>query len=94
MVRYRDQNFRFFFTRENKILDYIDPKSNIKKIDIVEVKGYKVGVCSVSEWSKKIPIIWFNDRWKIVLPGSLDSVIALRKEDLFANIELKNIENF
>ncbi len=81
------------FYREGKILNYIDPKENTKYINIVEVKGYSVGICTIREWRRKIPILWFNDSWKIVLPGSPENLFVLRKEDLYANIEFKNVEN-
>ena len=85
--------FKNYYLCENNILDYIDPENNIKYINIVEVSGYNIGTCSIKEWRRKIPIVWYKDNWKIILPGSPEGLNVLHREGIFSNIELKNIEN-
>lgn len=85
--------FKNYYQCENNILDYIDPKNNIKYINIIEINGYNIGTCSIREWRRKIPIVWYKDNWKIILPGSPESLNVLHREGIFSNIELKNIEN-
>lgn len=86
-------DFASDFPHENEILNYVDQENNIERIYIVNVKGYIVGSCAITDWEKKLPLIWTDQGWKAIVTGTPEDLSPLHREQYLADINFR-IANF
>jgi len=86
-------DFASEFSHENGILDYIDYENYIKSIYIVNVKGYIIGSCAITDWEKKLPLIWTGQSWKAIVTGTPEDLSPLHREQWLTDINFR-IANF
>lgn len=77
------------FPPENEILNYVDQENNIKRIYIVNVEGYIVGGCAITDWGKKLPLIWTDQGWKAIVTGTPEDLLTLHREQYLADINFR-----
>jgi len=84
----RDE-FEKQFPREHEILNYFDQYDKIEKIFITNLTGYIIGNCSITDWMKKLPLIWTGRGWAAIVAGTPDDLSALHREEWLTDINFK-----
>ncbi len=79
--------FYINFPREYEILKYLNDGEELFTIYVAELKGFRAGACSLIDWSKKIPVIWHDSKWKVVLTGTPKYMEAIHGSHWFTNLE-------
>ena len=82
-------DFASDFPPENEILNYVDKENNIERIYIVNVVGYIVGSCAINDWRKKLPLIWIDQGWKAIVPGTPEDLLPIHREQYLADINFR-----
>ena len=77
------------FPQEYEIIKYIDQENKIKNVNIANIKGYIIGACSIANWEKKLPIIWYEQQWKALLSGTPTSLDNMHREQWLTKINFK-----
>ena len=90
---FSQEDFASEFSPENEILNYADQENNIKRIHVVKIKGYIVGGCAITDWEKKLPLIWTDQGWKAIVTGTPEDLSPLHREQWLADINFR-IANF
>lgn len=82
-------DFASDFPPENEILNYVDQENNINRIYIVNVEGYIVGSCAITDWGKKLPLVWTGHGWKAIVTGTPEDFSPLHREQYLADINFR-----
>ena len=77
------------FPQEYEIIKYIDQENKIKDVNIANIKGYIIGACSIANWEKKLPIIWYEQQWRALLSGTPTSLDNMHREQWLTKINFK-----
>jgi len=77
------------FPREHEILDYFDQDNKIQKIFIINLTGYIIGNCSITDWIKKLPLVWTGKGWAAIVTGTPDDLSPLHREEWLTDINFK-----
>ncbi len=82
-------DFKNQFIRESIILDYFDTEEIIKEIYIVKLEGYIIGGCSIVDWSKDLPIVRYDKKWKAIVTGTPEDYDIFHREQWLTDINFE-----
>lgn len=82
----RDE-FMMGFTRENSILNQIDPNGDIEEIHIVVLTGHVTGRCSIVDWVRPVPVVRTVEGFKMIIRGMPEVYYLIHKEQWFKPVE-------
>ncbi len=71
------------FRRESEILDRVDPSRMIEYVHVVEMSGHNTGRCSIIDWKRKVPVIWRNGKYTVIMRGTPEVYSLIHNEQWF-----------
>jgi len=81
------------FLPEYEIIKFIKFDINKNPVYLANIKGFIVGSCSITDWEKKLPMLWVNTGWKVIVSGTPDDLRLIHRDQWFANINFKIIQS-
>ena len=75
--------FGALLSRENQILDRIDPSKSIERVFVVKMTGHNTGQCSIVEWERLVPVVQRNGAYAILMRGAPEVYSLVHNEQWF-----------